>query len=497
MVTESDPESIFIKIHMRNTRKIIFDILLEYFSKNKNLGDLIDRNLKLKNYKPQDRNLIYQISKGVVRRYLTLDFLISEISGIKIKNIDFLSLIALRIALFQIIFLNRIPDYSSVNESVELIKEIKGQKSANFVNAVLRKATRIKNLYDFLEERIKKIKDKIKKESIRYSFPEWLTEYWMQSYSSDSVRRIFESLNKNPEFYFRVNTLKISEKILYELITSAFGNSYEIFLDGASFKLKDNLDKFMNSEFISNGFTFVQNLSSQFAVTYFLNPQPGEKILDICSAPGGKSISSAIKMKNTGEIFAVESNEKRFEILEDNLKKMSAGIVKSINADAARSDFLHFGKENKSVKLKKSHKNYNEYFDKIFFDMPCSSFGTISKNPDAKYNKNIDKLTRLKENAIRIIENTEPYLKRGGRIIFYTCTLSKIENEDVINYFLDSHKGRYIVDNRESLKKMVNENIKDFPELKNLLSSTEKIIEIMPYYLNSEAASICSLIKVK
>ena len=175
----------------------------------------------------RDKSLIYQISKGVVKRYITLDFLISRISGLKIEKIEILSLLALRIALFQIIFLDRIPDYSSVSESVSIIKGFRGRKSANFVNAVLRKATRIPDIYQFLEENIKEVRDRNRQESIRHSFPEWLVRYWGRTYSSDILKKILESLNRNPEFYFRINTLKITEKDFYDDASSFFSGPYE------------------------------------------------------------------------------------------------------------------------------------------------------------------------------------------------------------------------------------------------------------------------------
>jgi 16S rRNA C967 or C1407 C5-methylase (RsmB/RsmF family) len=175
---------------------------------------------------------------------------------------------------------------------------------------------------------------------------------------------------------------------------------------------------------------------------------------------------------------------------------MSVKIVKSIKADARFKDFLKVTEENDNKNEIKYSNDYHNYFDKIFIDSPCSSFGTISKNPDAKYSKNIDKLSSYKQNSLQMLENAGLYLKKGGRIIFYTCTLSKVENEDVINDFIKMNKGAFVIDNTVSVKKLIKDNIKDFPELKNL-SAAENIIEIMPYHLNSEAASICSLVKIK
>jgi len=479
---------------MENARKIIFKILHVYFSKKSNLNDIIIRFLNKKNVKSADKNLILNISKGVVRYVLTLDFLINKISGLDIKNIDFPALISLRMALYQILFLNRIPEYSAVNESVAVTKIYSGQKAANFVNAVLRKATRNIDLKEYLNNEIIDIKNRRKRISIEYSFPEWLVAYWEDYDDEIRLKKIFSSLNENPGFFFKVNTLKTRIDDFYKEMIKEFDQVKERYFGKTAFKMGKGLDEYINSKYIRNGLCFMQNLTSQMAIRYFLSPEPGEKILDLCSAPGGKAISSAINMNNKGLIVAVDNNKERLQIQVENLRRLSIRNVTSVNADVTIKDFLSNGNVKDDLKKRLNIEDCYDFFDKIFIDAPCSAFGTISKNPDAKYNKNVNQLMRFSKNSLKILSNADIYLKPGGKIIFYTCTLSKIENESVIKDFLEEFKDSYISDTLDIVDSIISENDSDFTDIKEM-QVVNDVIEVMPYYFNSEGASICSLRK--
>lgn len=497
LLTVTDPGlvNIFTKIFMENVRETAFKVLFRYFNTKENLKNLINSNSILEKIRNPDKALFFQLIKGVIRHYLTLDFLISEISGKDLKKIDKAVLTSLRMALYQIAFLTRIPAYSAVNESVSIIKTKRGQKSANFVNAVLRKTVSLGPLPELLKNNFTSIKDKNKKFSLKYSFPDWLICYWRKAYKYDNLEKLLASLNSNPEFFCRINTLKISEEAFYALLSGSAYKDFEIIPGWMAFKIKNKFEDFINSDFICEGLSYVQNASSLFAIKYFLQPEPGEKIMDICSAPGGKAITSAIMMDNTGEIIAIEKNSKKIELFKENLKRLSVKNIKIINADAGKEKFLSSIKKNTYSSSKEKSSRYKEYFDKIFIDAPCSAFGTISKNPDAKYNKNLKELQNYKENSLIILNNADYYLKKGGKIIFYTCTLSKIENEDVINDFMKSFKNSYKINSYNSLEKALKENERFFPGIADM-DKTKKIIEIMPYHFGSEGASICELIKI-
>ncbi|MHB1377927.1 MAG: RsmB family protein, partial [Candidatus Humimicrobiaceae bacterium] len=202
---------------------------------------------------------------------------------------------------------------------------------------------------------------------------------------------------------------------------------------------------------------------------------------------------SSIIMNNTGKIIAVDSSAERIALIKENIKKMNIENIEIVMADAAVESFL------KPVLSKAETINNNDSgildlkFDKIFIDAPCSALGTSAKNPDAKYNKNFEDTVRLKNNSLKILQNCDEYLKIGGRIVFYTCTLSRVENFEVIESFLTLYKNKYkirTVDTEKIFDDISPENKKEY----NLKPGG--YFEIMPYYFKSEGATVCSVIKI-
>ncbi len=480
-------------IFLNNPRKIAFLVLNEYINKKDNLKKIINKYFN--NYKINDLNkrLINEICKGAVRYLLLIDFLISKNSNKSIDKIDNSILNIIRTGVYQLFFLNRVPIYSIVNESVEIAKKYAGLPSSKFVNAVLRKISQIPNINNFLEGEINKTKiTKFKKLSIKYSFPEWLIKYWTEYYGFSKTEKICQSLNESSLIYLRINTLKIIKDKLIDEITNdkklknedilhLNDNESEeiIFEDTIAIKSVKNI---INSNYYKAGFFSIQDFSSQLAVKYFLKPKENEKILDLCAAPGGKTTYMSELMNNSGEVISIDTNKKRLKMLEDNLKRLLINNVKIIIADASRENFLDGFSSN----------NYQNYFDKIFIDSPCSSFGTISKNPDVKYNKKINDIYRLSDISYKIILNSHKYLKNGGKIVFYTCTISPIENQMLLEKIINDPKNGYRFDEIYLADEIINYLQKEKIN-KNIIS--KKYFEILPYYFNSEGGFISRLIK--
>ncbi|MHB9129444.1 MAG: methyltransferase domain-containing protein, partial [Candidatus Humimicrobiaceae bacterium] len=249
----------------------------------------------------------------------------------------------------------------------------------------------------------------------------------------------------------------------------------------------------IKTDLLSSGLIYIQDLSSQIALRYFLEPKANEKILDVCSAPGGKAINSSIMMNNTGKIIAVDNSLERIALIKENIKKMNIKNIEIMLADATMKSFLKTGfSEGETIKNNKQN-IHDLKFDKIFIDAPCSALGTAAKNPDTKYNKNMGDIENLKKNSLKILENCDEYLKIGGKIVFYTCTLSRIENFEVIENFLTLYKNKYEIDIIDTEK--IFDEIS--PENKNeYILKSEGYFEIMPYYFKSEGATVCSIIKI-
>ena len=504
MDTDWKPVRILIeKSSSTNPRRIALLILNEYFKKKKSLKDII--NFYFKNYRLSglDKRFIFNIVKGTVRYYLKIDFLLSFLSDKKIKDIDFAVLNILRMGIFQFMYMDKVPSYSIVNESVELAKKNVTLSSSKFVNAVLRKVSSVPNIDSFAKDKIDRlVEDEIDKISIDYSYPGWLVKYWFDWYGKDKTILICRSLNENPHIYLRFNKNEITrEELVKELNTKpvngrllpedVYGDAIEV----------SSVQGISETDVYREGLVSVQDLSSQIAIKYFLEPLEGEKVLDVCAAPGGKTAYIAELVKNEGEVVSVDISKTRLDVLEDNLDRLNIRNVRIVEADAAKPGFL-----DKSMDIliskgsecrtkasdKKGLKNITGYFDKILIDAPCSAFGTISKNPDAKYNKAMDDIIRLSDMSYRMMVNCDKYLKVGGKLVFYTCTLSPVENQQVIGRFLKEFKWNYAVEKPNITDKLISAlNLK-----KNDAGTGEEVyFEIIPYYFGSEAGFICSLLK--
>ncbi len=473
----------------KNPRAEVFFIINEYTNKGNYLKDLINKHITKPYFNDLDKRFIYEICKGTVKYLLKLDFLISLYSKLEIKKIEPQVLNILRISVYQLLFLSRVPAYSILNESVQIAKKYISLSSSKFVNAVLRSISKQDNLLSYVNKKIEEsIKNKIVKLSLKYSFPQWLIKYWYEEFGQDKTEKICISLNEKPSTFVRINGLKTNKILISDELSKLCGNFKK--RDDKLFKDSFVLESTQNLEDLSQfkeGFLNVQDFSSQIAVKYFLKPKKHERILDLCAAPGGKTIYMAELIEDSGEIVSVDISPKKIELLEENVRREGLKSVITVCADVSKKDFLE---DNTGGTLNKSFINY---FDKIFLDAPCSALGTISKNPDVKYNKNPETIKRLSQLSFSMLENCKKYLKINGKIVFYTCTISILENQKVIEKFMDKNNGKYKFD-----KNMVPVILKDFLyKNKNTLDeSVKNYFEIMPYYFQSEAGFITSIFKI-
>lgn len=452
----------------KNPRKIALLILNQYFKTNKLLKAALNQYLKSYNLSGLDRRFIYDIVKGTVRYLIRIDFLISILSDKKIADIDFAVLNILRIGAYQLLYMDKVPDYSAVDECVKLAKSSVSISSSKFVNAVLRKASSISKPGLFIEEKLDKSGlGEVDKLSVKYSYPAWLAEYWLGWYGKEKTVSIMESLNENPHIYLRFNQSRIFKSELSKKLKTVPDSETSVPED-----MQEGTSEVSSAQDISlldihrKGLISVQDLSSQMAVKYFLGPQKNEKVLDLCAAPGGKTAYISELVGRRGEVYSVDISGERLKLLKSNNCRLKIKNVRIVEADASEPGFLN---------IKGTANDFEGYFDRILIDPPCSAFGTISKNPDVKYNKAMSDINRLSMMSQRMMVNSDRYLKAGGRLVFYTCTLSPLENQKVIDKFLNDSKGRY--------------------EKEDTGFGMGSSFEIMPYHLKSEGGFACRLIK--
>lgn len=355
---------------------------------------------------PADKALATALVYGVLDRKITIDYVLKKFIKTPLKKVAPFSLEVLRTAVYQIMFMDKIPNSAAVDESVKLIKSSKESRNSGFVNAVLRNILRADSLLP--------TGDDTESLSVLYSCPVPIIESFIKDYGKDTAKHLLEESLKPAPFTVRVNTLKIS----VEDFQNQIGTQTEKTKTDGGLILKNGID-IANNKLYNRGLFYVQDLASQTAVSV-LNPTPGSRVLDMCAAPGGKSFGMALIMQNKGEIVSCDLYEQRAGLIEKSAKRLGTTIVKPKVCDATVYD-SGLGK-----------------FDYILCDVPCSGLGVIRRKPDIKY-KNFAEFDSLCEIQQKILQNAVKYLKKGGKLLYSTCTLRKKENEDIVNDFLSKN----------------------------------------------------------
>lgn len=394
---------------MADARKIVLKALLEIRQKSAYSNLTLNRFLKDNDITLTDKSLITAIFYGVLDRTITLDYVLSSFIKTPLKKVSPLSLEALRCALYQIMFMDKIPNSAAVNESVRIVKSSKERYNAAFVNGVLR---------NILRSEIKlPLEDDAKGISIKYSCPMWIVESFINDYGKENAINLLSHSLKNPPITLRVNALRTDTDSLIALLESSGVSSHSCQQENAV-NITGGIDVRSNTAY-KKGLFHIQDLASQAAVE-ILSPKTDERVLDVCSAPGGKAFTMAQYMKNSGEIIACDLYESRVKLIAEGAKRLGIDIIKPQVADATVYNG-GFGQ-----------------FDAILCDVVCSGLGVIRRKPEIKY-KSLEEYEDITIIQSAILENTARYLCSGGRLLYSTCTLRRCENEGVVYAFLDKN----------------------------------------------------------
>lgn len=371
----------------------------------------LDNTIKSNALGKQDSSLLCALVYGVIERKLTLDFIINSLSSVSPSKIETNVRNILRLGLYQLIYLDRIPPHAAINESVALCP----QRSRSFANAILRNYQRNPGKIQFPT----KDDSPLDYLSVTYSFPPLLCEKFTQIFGFEKTEKLFAVFCKSPEMTLRVNSLKISrseliEKLLQKGISATATNfsPHGIKVAGTS----------PTEAGIPEGLCFVQDEASQLCVLA-LGAAPEDKVLDVCACPGSKSFGTAIEMKNAGEIHAFDLHENKLSLIKSGAERLGISIIDT----EARNGKLFDAK-------------FEGYADKIICDVPCSGFGVIAKKPEIKY-KSLEISAELPQIQFEILCNSARYLKKGGILVYSTCTLFPEENELNVEKFLATHKN--------------------------------------------------------
>jgi 16S rRNA (cytosine967-C5)-methyltransferase len=397
-------------------------ILSRFERSDSYLDKLLEHELRTGGLSHQDKALLTELVNGVTRWLSKLDWVLTgfyhgefDKCMTPVKN-------AMRIALYQVMFLNKIPPAAAINESVEIIKRIKGEKSAGIVNAVLRNITRnIENIrYPNQDE------DMVWFLSVMYSHPKWMVKRWMDRWGLAFTEELLKSNVNRPSITLRVNGLlakpaEIASWLNEQQIPYTISQYHETSL------LVSSLRDITNSDMFKLGKIAIQDASASMAAL-LSQAKPGMSVIDLCSAPGGKAFYVAELMQNEGNIVALDKYEAKLRYLIDGAQRLGINIMHAEVGDAR--SYQH------------------DQVDLVLADVPCTGFGTLSKKPDIKWKRDADDIAKLIPLQREILLNAASLVKPGGAIIYSTCTIESEENEQNIAWFLQESPN-FILDPAE------------------------------------------------
>lgn len=402
-----------------NSRELAFKTLYD-IERNKNYSNIsINKNFKNVNISDQEKGLATELIYGIIENKYYLNYIIDKLSKIKSKKMSTYVKISLWLGIYQILFLDSIKDHAAVNESVNLIKKY-DKKSSGFVNAILRNVLRQKD--SIMEIKDKEIKDEL---SIKYSYNPWIVEKWIKDFGQEFTEDLLDANAEKPNLYIRTNTLKISrDELIGKLAKEGIKCTKVNGIDEAI--MVQNLKNIEGNELFKLGYFTIQDISSML-VGKIANPEKDSKVLDICSAPGGKTTHVATIMENTGQVIARDVFDHKLKLIKSTVNRLGLTNVSIENRDALKLD-----------------DNSIDKFDYVLADVPCSGLGIIRRKPEIKF-KEASELSSLPDIQSKILNNASKYVKENGTLIYSTCTIHDEENIDVVEQFLKENKNFELV----------------------------------------------------
>ena len=402
---------------MQNERKISVDILVQILKSgaynNISLRAALAAEVGLN---AVQKAFITEMVNGVLRNLIYIDYIINSFSKLPVSKMKPFIACVIRCGAYQMLMMDKVPDFAACDEAVKMVKHRGFNNLSGFVNGVLRSIA--KGGKDVpLPDKNKSAVDYL---SVKYSHPKWIIEYFLIQYDIETVEEICAVNNLPPRISICVNTLKISRDELIKLLENE-GVDVEASPDNNNLLYIKRVGDIAELTAFKEGLFHVMDESSMRAVLA-LSPSKGDTIIDMCAAPGGKSFYIAYLMGNTGEIYAHDIFEHKINLINGGAKRLGISNIKTQIQDAAVM---------------------NERFltsaDKVLVDVPCSGLGIIRKKPDIKYHKSMDDIIALSDIQRSILKTAALYVKPDGILVYSTCTLSKIENEDNARWFADNY----------------------------------------------------------
>lgn len=444
----------------KRVREVALDVLLKIEKNQAYSNLLLNQTIKREHLDPRDVALLTEIVYGTVQRKNTLDFFLNSFVKKGVSALDDWVKVLLRLSVYQLIFLDRIPDRAVVHEAVTIAKKRGHRGISGMVNGVLRSLLR-EGVPTFEE-----MNDETEKLALQTSFPVWLIKRWIEQYGYEKAEKICEASLNRPQVTVRVNRMKatvdeVITKLEEEGLVVKKGNVSEdaiIIEQGNVFQ----------TTLYKDGFFTAQDESSML-VARALAPMKRMRVLDACAAPGGKTTHLAELMDGTGTVIALDLHEHKVKLIEQQATRLQLNNIETNVLD--------------SRKLAKTE-NIG-LFDRILVDAPCSGFGVIRRKPDIKWTKREADIDAIKKVQREILEAVAPLLKIGGMLVYSTCTLEKEENEETVHAFLQKH-------DEFTLDTTLHERL---PE--KITNATNGMVTIFPQDFDTDGFFISCLKKVR
>ncbi|WP_291581466.1 16S rRNA (cytosine(967)-C(5))-methyltransferase RsmB [Clostridium sp. UBA6640] len=398
---------------MSNARKIATEVVSQVFNNKAYSNIVLGLELNNSDLSEVDKALVTEIVYGTIKYKYSIDKIIQNFTGKNFNKLESFVLNILRISIYQIKYLDKIPDFAAVNEAVNLTKKNVSVGASKLVNGVLRNYLRNLDKQYYNDNEIEKL-------AFHHSFPQWLIKHFISHYGRDNAENILKGLNERPAITLRANSLKGDYEEVFEALEK---NKYDImegYVCPEAIRIVNGRSIEANPLF-KDGYVTVQDESAML-VAPSMDIEENMTVLDLCSAPGGKTTHISEIMNNTGKVLAFDIHENKLSLILSNVQRLGIKNIKCSTLDATiyNSELEDRG-------------------DRVLIDAPCSGLGIIRKKPEIKYTKTSKELKEIVKIQKEIMKNAAKYVKKDGVILYSTCTLNKEENENNIQWFLKNH----------------------------------------------------------
>ncbi|GBF78749.1 16S rRNA (cytosine(967)-C(5))-methyltransferase [Aphanothece sacrum] len=400
-----------------NARQLALQILRD-IDRRKTYTDIaLDRGLKQTFLSPNDRGLCTELVYGIIRRQRTLDTLIDQLGKKSSQQQPPDLRRILHLGLYQLRYLNHIPPSAAVNTSVELTKENQLTSLAGVVNGILRQYIRLNNSQN---EPLILPNNLVEKLGIIYSFPDWIIKIWLQQFGQETTEKICHWFNQPPSIDIRINSLQSTLETVETKLIEANLNVTRLLDFPNTLRLTGKTGAIQTLPGFKEGWWTVQDSSAQL-VSYLLDPQPGEIIIDACAAPGGKTTHIAELIQDKGLIWACDRTVSRLKKITENAQRLHLESIKILEGDS------------------RNFEQFRNRADRVLLDVPCSGLGTLHRHPDIRWRQTPETVSELSTLQGELLEQAATWIKPQGILVYGTCTLNSLENESIIERFLNSN----------------------------------------------------------